>query len=68
METLDLHGIRHQKARTMAEDFVVSHNMPVKIITGNSPNMQKIVKELAKQYNLKWEFESDWNLGAIILT
>jgi len=67
METLDLHGVRHHKAEALAEDFVLRHDAPMRIITGNSWSMKKIVEEVLERYNLRGEPESDWNLGSLIV-
>jgi hypothetical protein len=67
METLDLHGVRHKEAQLLVEEFVLLEDLPAKIITGNSPQMQEIVKETTETHNLRWEYESDYNLGAMII-
>lgn len=67
MQQLDLHGLTHSEATLAIEDFVLIQNLPVKIITGNSLPMQQIVKEIVKKHQLCWDYESHWNLGAIIV-
>lgn len=66
MNTLDLHGVRHAEAKILTEDFLALNELPVKIITGSSPAMQNIVKELLSS-EMEWRYESDWNLGALII-
>ena len=66
METLDLHGIRHAKAKLLVEEFLASKELPLRIITGRSPAMQDIVKDLLSG-EMQWQYESDWNLGAMII-
>lgn len=68
MKTLDLHGMRHHRVELEVENFVLLHELPVKIITGNSPAMKQIVHTVLERYDLKGEVESHWNLGAIVVT
>jgi DNA-nicking Smr family endonuclease len=68
MERLDLHGLRHHEVQPLIEDFVLGSNLPVKIITGNSYSMQEIVRQVVDKYELNWEYESYWNLGAMIIS
>lgn len=67
METLDLHGLRHHEVRALAENFILIHELPVRIITGNSLPMKQIVWEVVGQHSLYWEYESFVNLGAIVV-
>ena len=54
MKKLDLHGIKHQKASNMVDTFIRQNknNLPVEIITGNSLDMQNIIKRIIKLYRL----------------
>ena len=67
METLDLHGLRHYEVDRVVENFVLMQDLPVKIITGNSPTMQSICNEVLERHDLAWEYESFYNLGAIVV-
>ena len=67
MKTLDLHGIRHAEVDEMVEDFIVANETPLRIITGNSPKMISIVREVCKRHNLKEDRENDYNLGSRII-
>ena len=67
METLDLHGIRHHQVDRMVENFVLLNELPVKIITGKSPEMQSLVKTVLKRHDLGWMYENFVNTGAIII-
>lgn len=67
MDELDLHGIRHYKVYLIVENFILLNEPPFRIITGNSPRMQEIVREVLKQHGFICEFESCWNLGAVII-
>jgi len=67
METLDLHGIRHHEVELLVENFVLLQDPPVKIITGKSPIMQKLVIGVLDRHDFSWDYESFWNLGAIVV-
>jgi hypothetical protein len=67
METLDLHGLRHHQVELLVENFVLINEMPVKIITGNSPTMKQIVQSVLDRHDFASYVESDWNLGSIIV-
>ncbi len=68
MDELDLHGVRHYRVELMVEDFVLRHELPLRIITGNSPVMKGIVAEVLRRHNLRGEVENHYNLGALIVT
>ena len=68
MQTLDLHGLRHHEVDRAVENFVLLHEPPVKIITGNSLGMRSIVLDVLERHQLSWDYESDYNLGAIVVT
>jgi hypothetical protein len=71
MNEIDLHGIPHEKAIEMAEDFVLSESVvevfQCRIITGNSMKLQtKIIDEVLTPYKFKWYIPA-WNSGEIIV-
>ena len=66
MNTLNLNRVRHKEDKQLVKVFLASNDPPMRIITGNSPPMQNIVKKLLN-VELKWQYESDWNLGALII-
>lgn len=68
MLVLDLHGIRYAQVERMVENFVLLEELPLKIITGNSVSMRSIVCEVVERHSLSWHYESDWNLGSIIVS
>ena len=43
MKTLDLHGIRHEGVVHQIHSFVYNNELPLRIITGKSEIMRKIV-------------------------
>lgn len=67
MTTLDLHGLYHSAVERKVENFILLNETPMKIITGNSPRMQEIVKQIIKKHNFKCHYESDYNLGSLII-
>ncbi len=68
MDELDLHGVRHYQAALIVEDFVLRHETPMRIITGNSPIMKQIVFEVLNRHGFRGDVENDYNLGALIVT
>tara|TARA_B100000959_G_C14584731_1_gene461447 strand:+ start:130 stop:360 length:231 start_codon:yes stop_codon:yes gene_type:complete len=69
METLDLHDLSHKEAENLTEEFIIKNftNMPIEIITGNSINMQKILKIIVKEHNLRIVPSHANNLGSYII-
>ncbi len=69
MKKLDLHGINHRNASNMVDTFIRQNknNLPVEIITGNSLDMQNIIKRIVKLYGLRMEPKSHINLGSYII-
>ena len=52
VNTLDLHGVKHDDVDRLVENFVLLHNSPLTIICGNSDRMIQLVKEvLDRVYN-----------------
>ena len=70
MKTLDLHGVRHGEVNDLVDSFIGKyfHMLSIEIITGNSVDMQKIVKNIIKSYKLKMEPENHMNLGSCIIS
>jgi len=60
---IDLHGKKHEVVEeNLANWLIVQHNrgnIPMRIITGNSKRMKKIVYEICKEY----EFEVTQSLN-----
>jgi DNA-nicking Smr family endonuclease len=70
MGKLDLHGTRHEEVARKLENFLYQHiqigTSEVDIVTGNSPEMKKIVREIAKEYNMA--VTDAWgNFGTLII-
>ena len=70
MKSLDLHGIKHSDAENLIDDFLGRHynTLPIEIITGNSFEMQSILKNKIKQFKLKMEPSNYINLGSYIIS
>ena len=69
MKKLDLHGTKHRNASNMVDTFIRQNknNLPVEIITGNSLDMQNIIKRIVKLYGLRMEPKTHINLGSYII-
>mgnify|MGYP003969763593 FL=1 len=53
---IDLHGVYHRDVKNEVIRFIENHwdsGESLKVITGNSPGMQKLVIEVANEYKLK---------------
>ena len=70
MKRLDLHGKSHQDSKQLVEVFIENNidNLPIQIITGNSVDMQAIVKKAAVKHNLKISPKTYYNLGCLIIS
>ena len=71
MNEIDLHGLPHEKALQITEDFLLEESVvevfQCRIITGNSLKLQnKIINEVLDPYNFKWYIPA-WNTGEIIV-
>ena len=69
MKKIDLHGIKHRNATIMVDTFIRQNQntLPVEIITGNSLDMQNIIRRIVKLYGLRMEPKSHFNLGSYII-
>ena len=69
MRSLDLHGESNKDAEEMATIVIENNidNIPIQIITGNSVEMQQIVRNIASKHNLKTEPKTYYNLGCLII-
>ncbi|MAZ61290.1 MAG: hypothetical protein CMG50_03835 [Candidatus Marinimicrobia bacterium] len=70
MDIIDLHGLKHSDGKLKVLLFIEKNldNLPIEIITGNSIEMQKIVKDVADSFELKISFPNHKNLGSLIIT
>ena len=69
MKKLDLHQVSHENAPILVEDFIINNyrELPVEIITGNSVDMQNILKEIIEKHNLRMTPSHPNNLGSYII-
>ena len=62
MNTLDLHGIKHEDVDRLVENFVLLKEPPLTIICGNSDRMIELVKnkldEMYDNHKISWQM---WN-------
>jgi len=64
---LDLHGYTYDEAKIKTEDFVLNnqHALPVDIITGNSDEMKKVVRQVLNYYGFLYNEGDFYNNGYI---
>ena len=68
MKTLDLHGIRHEGVVQQIHSFVYNNELPLRIITGKSEAMRKIVVDTVGQLGYYTHHERLINEGCLIVT
>lgn len=68
METLDLHGDRYEEAQQKVHSFVYNNELPVRIITGKSSAMRKIVVDTVNLLGYHSHYERLINEGSLIIT
>ena len=70
MNSIDLHGIKHRDAASIIDSFISQNkdNLPIEVITGNSIDMQSILRKVVNNYNLKMEPTTYVNLGSYVIT
>ena len=55
---LDLHGVRHENVERLVENFVLLNELPLKIITGNSDEMRRLVVNVLERHHMNyWSFK-----------
>lgn len=67
MDELDLHGVKHRDAERKIEDFLLTHDTPLRVITGNSSVMIRLLHQIAKKHAYEVTVENDFNLGSYIV-
>ena len=68
MKTLDLHGIRHEGVVQQVHSFVYNNELPVRIVTGKSEIMRKIVVDTISVLGYHSHYERLINEGSLIIT
>ena len=54
INTLDLHGVKHEDVDRLVENFVLLNEPPMKIITGNSERMTELVLDVLNRHDIEW--------------
>ena len=65
---LDLHGLTHEQAEIAVLNFILTEDLPIGIITGNSDRMRAIVKEIVDKYNFFCYPQHWFNNGCLIIS
>ena len=68
MKTLDLHGIRHEGVVQQIHRFVYNNELPLRIVTGKSEMMLKIVVDTVSLLGYHTHYERLINEGCLIIT
>ena len=68
METLDLHGEKYEWVEQKVHSFVYNNELPVRIITGKSSEMRKIVVDTVSLLGYHSHYERLINEGSLIIT
>ena len=68
MRVLDLHGVRHYHVEEICHSFINDNwDHEMKIITGNSLVMKKIVSGILEFYKLNYSLDNPYDMGYIIV-
>ena len=69
MKKLDLHNLSHENSAIIIDDFIIQNflDLPVEIITGNSIDMQLILKKIINKHHLRMVPSHTNNLGSYII-
>ena len=58
IKELDLHGVRHHEVDWKVENFVLLEEKPIRIITGNSDEMRRLVINVLERHHMNyWSFK-----------
>ena len=68
MPTLDLHGERYEWVQQKVHSFVYNNDLPVRIITGKSSEMRKIVVDTVELLGYYSHYERLINQGCLVIT
>ena len=66
MTVIDLHGVKHEHVECIIHGVCVEHPVPFIVITGNSPQMKRIVAAVAKTFDLSVRDAID-NPGRVVV-
>ena len=65
---LDLHGIPHSDVQELVSEWIYCQPLPLKIITGNSDKMKKIVTKTLNSLKYTYIIGDNINQGYIKVT
>jgi len=68
MKTLDLHGDNYEGAQQRVHSFLYNNELPVKIITGRSEAMRKVVTDTVSLLGYHTHYERLINEGCLVVT
>jgi len=68
MQTLDLHGEKYEAVQQKVHSFVYNNELPVRIITGKSSEMRKVVVDTVNLLGYYSHYERLINEGSLIIT
>ena len=71
MDTLDLHGMRHEDARKAIIRFIEDRwgkDVPVEIVTGHIEAMRVVAKTVLHEYQLEYHVGGYLNINPAIIT
>lgn len=68
METLDLHGIKHQQVDEVTRSFLNFIDLPCQVVTGNSEQMKTIVENVVREYEWFCHEKDSYNHGTLVIT
>ena len=67
MQELDLHGYYHDDAWVAIEDFILTANLPGRVITGNSPKMRNMLRDVVGSYGMELFQDNPSNFGSFVV-
>jgi len=67
METLDLHGVRHEEVERLLENFILLNKPPLQVITGNSDYMRRALESFCSKHNVSNERWANWGEYTILV-
>ena len=67
MQSLDLHGTKHDQAEEKIRRFLNFALLPCEIVTGNSLKMKTIAKKVIMEYNWICYEKDCYNYGTLIV-
>ena len=72
MQKIDLHGLTHEKALIIVEEYLLTNSfdndMELELITGKSPRLQnKIINQILNKHNYNY-YIPNYNTGMMYIT